>query len=96
MNDDVRNRDLPISPQVGPYPVRAEEGKPYAWCSCGLSATQPWCDGSHRGTNFKPLVFVAPVSGTFYMYGCKRSNNKPYCFGNCTGHTRRANSGSVS
>lgn len=96
MNDDVHNGDLPISPQVAPYPVRVEEGKRYAWCSCGLSATQPWCDGSHRGTGFEPFVFVAPISETFYMCGCKHSDNKPFCFGNCTGHARRTNSGSAS
>ena len=24
------------------------------------------------------------------MCGCKGSDNKPYCFGNCTGHAARA------
>jgi CDGSH-type Zn-finger protein len=95
MNDDSRDRDLPVSPQMAPYPVRVEEGKSYAWCSCGLSATQPWCDGSHRGTDFRPLTFVAPISEVFHMCGCKRSDNKPYCFGNCTGNARRSDSDSI-
>ncbi len=81
---------IPAAPQIGPYAVPVEEGKSYRWCSCGLSATQPWCDDSHVGTGFEPIVFVAPLNGTFYMCGCKRSDNKPYCFGNCLGHNRVA------
>ncbi len=87
MNDDAKRPGSPPKvPQVGPYPVQVKEGRTYAWCSCGLSATQPWCDGAHRGTGFEPVVFVPPLDGTYYMCGCKRSDNKPYCFGNCSGH----------
>ena len=79
---------LPVSPQTGPYAVQVTEGTRYRWCRCGLSASQPWCDDSHAGTGIEPLEFVAPVSAVFYMCGCKRSENPPYCFGNCRGHTR--------
>ena len=85
-----RKVDRPHSPQRGPYPVMVEEGRAYRWCSCGLSADQPWCDDSHEGTGFEPIEFVAPISAEFYMCGCKGSDNKPYCFGNCTGHAARA------
>lgn len=78
--------DVPKCPQKAPYVVMVQEGVQYAWCSCGLSAKQPWCDGKHRETNFKPIKFVAPISGEFYMCGCKQSDNAPYCFGNCMGH----------
>lgn len=77
---------LPAMPQRGPYVVIVEAGRQYAWCSCGLSANQPWCDGAHRDTGFAPIVFEAPVSGEFHMCGCKQSQNKPYCFGTCRGH----------
>ncbi len=80
--------DEPLSPQTGPYPVKVEAGKTYRWCSCGRSRTQPWCDGSHKGTTFEPVEFVAPITEIFYMCGCKRSDNAPYCFGNCSGHAR--------
>lgn len=94
MNDaPPPGRRLPVSPQVAPYAVDVVEGRTYEWCSCGLSATQPWCDGAHRGTGFEPIVFVAPISGLFYMCGCKQSDNKPYCFGNCTGNARRRTAG---
>jgi CDGSH-type Zn-finger protein len=80
--------NLPVSPSTGPYPEIVEEGKHYRWCSCGLSLTQPWCDDSHLGTGIEPIEFVAPISGTFYMCGCKKSANPPYCFGTCRGHIR--------
>lgn len=76
----------PAMPQRGPYIVQVEAGKTYRWCSCGLSADQPWCDDSHAGTGFEPIEFEAPISGEFHMCGCKQSDNKPYCFGTCRGH----------
>ena len=48
---------------------------------------QPWCDDAHVGTGFEPIEFEAPISGEFHMCGCKQSDNKPYCFGTCRGHT---------
>lgn len=80
---------LPACPQKSPYVVLVEAGVQYAWCSCGLSENQPWCDGKHRGSEFKPIKFVAPISAEFYMCGCKKSDNAPYCFGNCMGHAAR-------
>jgi CDGSH-type Zn-finger protein len=79
---------LPVSPQVGPYVVQVKEGETYLWCSCGLSRTQPFCDGSHAGTGFEPVAFEPPLDAEFHLCGCKRSDNKPYCFGNCRGHDR--------
>lgn len=78
--------DKPAVPQKDPYPVQVEAGKTYLWCSCGLSANQPWCDGAHQGTPFEPLSFVAPITEIFYMCGCKATVNPPYCFGTCKGH----------
>lgn len=79
-------RRLPVASQPGPYVVQVVAGRTYRWCSCGLSAAQPWCDGSHEGTGFEPIEFEAPLDAEFHMCGCKRSDNKPYCFGNCRGH----------
>ncbi len=82
----TRRGPLPACAQFGPYAVPVVEGQTYRWCSCGLSATQPWCDDAHAGTDMAPFIFVAPISATFYMCGCKGSDNPPYCFGNCRGH----------
>ena len=27
------------------------------WCSCNQSDNQPFCDGSHKGTDMLPIVF---------------------------------------
>ena len=45
---------LPLIAQKGPYMVAVEAGKSYWWCACGRSQRQPFCDGSHKGTNFAP------------------------------------------
>jgi CDGSH-type Zn-finger protein len=82
----ARARRVPACPQNGPYEEIVEEGRSYRWCSCGLSRAQPWCDDSHAGTGMEPIEFTAPISATFFMCGCKRTENPPYCFGTCRGH----------
>ncbi|HXL74168.1 MAG TPA: CDGSH iron-sulfur domain-containing protein [bacterium] len=64
-----------------PIAVELEAGKTYAWCACGDSKSQPFCDGSHSTTEFKPLIFKAEEKKTAYLCQCKHSNNKPYCDG---------------
>ena len=67
--------------QKGPYQVTLDAGKPYFWCSCGRSAKQPWCDGSHKGTSFVPQRVTVDAGGTYNMCGCKGSDDKPFCDG---------------
>ena len=43
--------------QKSPYAVELEAGDHY-WCSCGLSKKQPFCDGSHKGSEFTPVKFT--------------------------------------
>ena len=73
--------DEPVCAQKGPYQVPLEAGKAYFWCTCGRSAKQPFCDGSHKITSLQPLRFVAETSGTFNLCGCKSSDDKPFCDG---------------
>ena len=54
----------PDIPQKNPLPVDVEEGRKYFWCSCGKSDRQPFCDGSHQGTEFLPLTYVAETTRT--------------------------------
>ncbi len=73
--------DQPKVAGTQPIQVELEAGKKYAWCTCGLSTNQPFCDGSHTPTNFKPLVFTAEESKTAYLCCCKQTKNPPYCDG---------------
>lgn len=41
--------------QRTPYILEMEPGT-YYWCRCGRSKAQPFCDGSHTGTDFSPLA----------------------------------------
>ncbi|MBT8119932.1 MAG: CDGSH iron-sulfur domain-containing protein [Gammaproteobacteria bacterium] len=63
----------------GPYGVVVEKGKTYNWCACGLSKSQPFCDGSHQGTEFEPVRFVAEDKVMVAFCGCKQSRYKPFC-----------------
>ena len=71
----------PVIAQKAPYPVAVEAGKTYFWCACGRSATQPFCDGSHKGTGFTPVQYTAAASGTTYFCGCKHTATPPLCDG---------------
>ena len=71
----------PVIAQKKPYMVEVEAGKTYYWCSCGLSKKQPYCDGSHTGTDFAPLIYAATETKTVAMCGCKYSGNTPLCDG---------------
>ena len=73
--------DEPVVAQSSPYDVDVEEGKTYAWCACGQSATQPFCDGSHEGTGFSPRPFKAEKTETVFFCGCKRTKSQPLCDG---------------
>ncbi|MGD8568429.1 MAG: CDGSH iron-sulfur domain-containing protein [Gammaproteobacteria bacterium] len=71
----------PQSPQQAPYAMDVEEGKTYYWCACGRSQNQPFCDGSHNGTEFTPVAYTAPKSQRVFFCGCKKSATKPVCDG---------------
>lgn len=67
--------------QKSPYAVDVETGKSYWWCSCGKSAKQPFCDGSHQGSSFTPVEYKAEETKTAYFCGCKQSGNGVMCDG---------------
>lgn len=62
-----------------PMLVNVEDGKTYAWCACGLSANQPWCDGSHKVTSLTPTIFKVSGYTKATMCMCKQTANKPFC-----------------
>jgi CDGSH-type Zn-finger protein len=53
----------------------------YWWCACGKSASQPFCDGSHKGSDFSPVKVEVDTTKIVAWCGCKHSKNKPFCDG---------------
>ena len=66
--------------QRAPYVMDVEAGK-YAWCACGKSQNQPYCDGSHAGSELTPVVVTIEEARKVAWCGCKHSANQPYCDG---------------
>ncbi len=64
-----------------PFAVDVQAGKDYWWCTCGKSAKQPFCDGSHKGSEFSPMKYTAAADGKAWFCGCKRTGKGPLCDG---------------
>ena len=71
----------PTIAQKSPMPVEVQAGKTYFWCACGKSFKQPFCDGSHKGSEFEPMRWTAEEDGRKFFCACKHSNKKPFCDG---------------
>ncbi|MDA9909528.1 CDGSH iron-sulfur domain-containing protein [Gammaproteobacteria bacterium] len=74
MSKPVRAGDKPIA-------VEVEAGQNYFWCACGLSQKQPFCDGSHKQTDFTPLKYTAEESRKVFFCCCKVTASQPLCDG---------------
>lgn len=71
---------IPTIAAKNPAVLTLEPGQ-YYWCACGNSKNQPFCDGSHRGTEFTPSSFKIDVKKEVFLCQCKHSKNKPFCDG---------------
>ena len=71
----------PVVAFNAPIAVDLEAGKAYYFCRCGRSKDQPFCDGSHKGTPFTPLRFVAEKDGKAWLCRCKQTHDAPFCDG---------------
>ena len=63
-----------------PNVIELEPGT-YHWCACGESSNQPYCDGSHAGSEFAPVKFELTEKKTVAMCMCRRTGNQPFCDG---------------
>ena len=68
-----------VMAKKGPFGVVVKKGQKYMWCACGLSKSQPFCDGSHKGSGFEPLEYLATDNVMVAFCGCKQSRVPPYC-----------------
>ena len=73
--------ERPLVAQKGAYAVDVEAGKTYVWCRCGRSKSQPFCDGAHKGSPFRPLTYVARSTTKIFFCGCKETSVAPLCDG---------------
>ena len=70
----------PVIAQTLPYVLELEPGR-YFWCACGKSANQPYCDGSHKGSEFTPVLLEVDETRRVALCGCKHTGNQPLCDG---------------
>ena len=89
----IPNTGLPKVAKTEPACVKAEVGKIYAWCACGLSEKQPFCDGSHKRIepiinemgesvmSYKSLKFQCEQAEEVWICQCKQTKAPPYCDG---------------
>lgn len=64
-----------------PIAVELEADQTYWFCSCGRAASQPFCDGSHKGSEFRPQEFRVDESKSYWLCQCKGTKSAPYCDG---------------
>lgn len=63
-----------------PAILEIEAGEHY-WCACGLSDTQPFCNGNHKNTDITPLPFTITDQKKVALCQCKQTGNAPFCDG---------------
>ncbi len=77
----MSDQPKPVMAQKGPYKMEVEAGKTYAWCACGRSGKQPFCDGSHLNTGFKPVLQTFEADQRVAWCGCRQSAKGCFCDG---------------
>jgi len=70
----------PVIASKKPAVMNLEPGT-YYWCSCGKSKNQPFCDGSHQGSEFEPMEFEIEETKKVALCNCKYTKTPPFCDG---------------
>ncbi len=73
----------PVIASLKPFYCELAAGRTIAWCQCGQSKRQPYCDGrSHEGTGFEPVRYtVGAAAEEVLLCGCKHTGTPPFCDG---------------
>jgi len=80
MNMDDMLPRKPIVNRNSPLILEMEPGE-YWWCACGRSKSQPFCDGSHKGTGLEPMMLKIEEPRRVAWCACKHSARQPFCDG---------------
>jgi CDGSH iron-sulfur domain-containing protein 3 len=91
--ETISNKDLPKVAKPFPEMVKVVPGKVYAWCTCGLSEKQPFCDGTHKRIEpvaneqgemvlpFKSFKIEFEKEEEVWFCQCKHTKTPPFCDG---------------
>jgi CDGSH iron-sulfur domain-containing protein 3 len=79
--EQAASSEEPVIASKTPYQVELLADYRYAFCACGRSAYQPFCDGSHTSSKagIKPIIWTQKTNQTAFLCGCKRSKKVPFC-----------------
>jgi CDGSH-type Zn-finger protein/mannose-6-phosphate isomerase-like protein (cupin superfamily) len=78
---DAIDENLEIA-RYKPFYIELEKGRKYLWCGCGRSKSQPFCDGRHKGTDYRPVMYEAHSKNEEVLFcGCKHTKTPPFCDG---------------
>ena len=78
--------NLPKIAQKFPFLIDEVSGKK-AFCTCGLSLKQPYCDGSHKDTGFTPEIIELSENKKVAWCGCKGQKKAHFVMA----HTKTSN-----
>ena len=71
----------PYIADTRPAAVELKASEQVWWCTCGKSNSQPFCDGSHKGSEFSPVAVEITEKKKYGLCECKHTNNPPFCDG---------------
>ena len=74
------SENLPKIAAKAPAVLDLEPGT-YWWCACGLTSSQPFCNGAHKGTGLAPVKVEVTEAGRKAFCQCRHSGAGPFCDG---------------